>query len=206
MKLTVGNAGGVSGINSHNNNITISADDMNIVADINSGKGAGGADTLLQPVTSARNLHFGPTDAGGAMNFNQGELDHITARTLTIGNSTAGDIIGASSVNKPPNVDTFKIVNGTSQLNVQSLAGQLASFLSGSALPMPKLEITSFSSGAIDLDEAAKMLPPGSIGTLYLQVPFVAVEAKKYKVEDISKWTTGRIAAIGTTAGPQTAR
>ena len=56
------------------------------------------------------------------------------------------------------------------------------------------------------LEEAAKMLPPGSIGTLFLQVPFVPVEEKKYKVEEVSKWTTGRIAASGTTAGPQTPR
>jgi hypothetical protein len=50
------------------------------------------------------------------------------------------------------------------------------------------------------------MLPPGSIGTLFLQVPFVPVEEKKFKVEEVSKWTTGRIAASGTTAGPQTPR
>jgi hypothetical protein len=49
-------------------------------------------------------------------------------------------------------------------------------------------------------------MEPHAIGTLFLQVPFVAVEAKKYKVEDVSKWATGRIAASGTTVGPQTPR
>jgi len=202
QRLTIGTAGGVSGINSHDNNITISADDMDIVASVNSGT----ADTLLQPVSNGRNLHFGPTDVSGDLNLSQTELNHVTAHTLTVGNSSSGDIVGANSVTKPPSVDIFHIIGGTSILNVQSLAGQLASFLAGTSLPTPRLEVSSFGGAAIDLEKAAKMLPPGSIGTLYLQVPFVAVEEKKYKVEEVSKWTTGRIAASGTTAGPQTPR
>jgi filamentous hemagglutinin family protein len=204
--LTIGTAGGVTGINSHNNDITISTDDINIVADINSGQGTLGANTLIQPVTIGRRMHFGPTDITGDLNLTQAELNHVTAHTLTVGNSSAGDIDGAVTVTKPGTVDIFTIINGTSVQNVQSLAGQLASFLAGTVLPTPKLEVTSFSGGAIDLEEAAKMLPPGSIGTLFLQVPFVPVEEKKYKVEEVSKWTTGRIAASGTTAGPQTPR
>jgi hypothetical protein len=152
-------------------------------------------------------MHFGgSTDITGDLNLTQTELDHVTAHILTVGNSLAGDIDGGVAVTKPPHVDIFTIINGTSVQNVQSLAGQLASFLAGTVLPTPKLEVTSYSGGAIDLEEAAKMLPPGSIGTLYLQVPFVPVEEKKYKVEDISKWTTGQIATSGTTAGPQTPR
>jgi hypothetical protein len=175
---------------------------MDIAAAINSGS----ANTLLQPVSIGRDLHFGPDDIDNAMNFNQGELNNITAHTLTIGNSSAGDILGANTVTKPGTVEIFQIVGGTTVLNVQSLAGQLASFLAGTILPTPRLEVTSYSGGAIDLEEAAKMLPPGSIGTLFLQVPFVPVEEKKFKVEEVSKWTTGRIAASGTTAGPQTPR
>jgi hypothetical protein len=206
MRLTIGTAGGVTGINSHNNNITISADDLNIIADINSGGGSGGADTLLQPVTSGRNLHFGSGEPANSLNLDQGELNHITARTLTVGNTSAGDVTGLGTVTKPGSVQTFTVINGTSEQNVQSLAGQLASFLAGTTLPTPRLEVSSFSGAAIDLEKAAKMMPPGSIGTLYLQVPFVPVEEKKYKVEEVSKWTTGRIAASGTTAGPQTPR
>jgi hypothetical protein len=202
VTLTVGTVGAVSGINSHNNDITISADDMNIVAAINSGT----ANTLLQPVTTGRDLHFGPTDIANALNFNQDELNNITAHTLTIGSTSAGNVIGANTVSKPFTVDFFQIIGGTTVLNVQSLAGQLASFLAGTVLPTPRLQVASYSGGAIDLEEAAKMLPPGSIGTLFLQVPFVPVEEKKYKVEEVSKWTTGQIAASGTTAGPQTPR
>jgi hypothetical protein len=152
-------------------------------------------------------MHFGGLpDITGDLNLTQTELNHVTAHTLTVGNSSAGDIDGAVTVTKPGTVDIFTIINGTSVQNVQSLAGQLASFLAGTVLPTPKLEVTSYSGGAIDLEEAAKMLPPGSIGTLFLQVPFVPVEEKKFKVEEVSKWTTGRIAASGTTAGPQTPR
>jgi len=201
-KLTIGSVGGVTGINSHNNDITISADDMDIAAAIDSGT----ANTLLQPVTTGRDLHFGPDDVDNTLNFSQGELNFVTAHTLTIGSSSAGDVLGAGTVSKPPTVQFFQIIGGTTVLNVQSLAGQLASFLAGTVLPTPRLEVTSYSGGTIDLEEAAKMLPPGSIGTLFLQVPFVPVEEKKFKVEEVSKWTTGRIAASGTTAGPQTPR
>jgi filamentous hemagglutinin family protein len=192
----------INGIDSHNNDITVSADDMEIAGAVTSGT----ADTLLQPVTPGRDLHFGSPDSPTALNFTQGELENITAHTLTIGNSTAGNIVGAGAVSKPVHVVNFQIVNGSSIVNVQSLFGQLASFLAGTALPTPRLEVATYSGGAIDLEKAAKMLPPGSIGTLFLQVPFVPVEEKKFKVEEISKWTTGRIAASGTTAGPQTPR
>jgi len=204
--LTIGTAGGVTGINSHNNDITISTDDIDILAAINSGPPATGANTLLQPVTIGRRMHFGAGENLNEFNLNQNELNLISAHTLTVGNTSAGDIDGGVNVTKPDSVQIFTIINGTSVQNVQSLAGQLASFLAGTVLPTPRLEVASYSGGTIDLEEAAKLLPPGSIGTLFLQVPFVPVEEKKYKVEEVSKWTTGRIAASGTTAGPQTPR
>jgi hypothetical protein len=206
MKLTVGTVGTVSGINSHNHDITISTDDINIIAAINSGPAATGANTLLQPVSTGRRMHFGAGENLNEFNLNQNELNLISAHVLTVGNTSAGDIDGAVTLNKPESIQIFTIINGTSQQNVQSQAGQFASFLAGTVLPTPRLEVASYSGGTIDLEEAAKLLPPGSIGTLFLQVPFVPVEEKKYKVEEVSKWTTGRIAASGTTAGPQTPR
>jgi hypothetical protein len=151
-------------------------------------------------------LHFGPTDVAGSLNFSQGELDHITSHDLTIGNINTGPISGNATIVKPVTVGSLHILGGGIQIDVQLFANQLASLLAGAILPVPRIEVTSFSGAAIDVTEASKILPPGSIGTLFLQVPFVAVEEKKYKVEDASKWTTGRIAASGTTVGPQTAR
>lgn len=182
--------------------VTFTADNMDIAGTLSSGAG----NMLLQPFSLLRPLHFGPTDVAGSLNFSQGELDHITAHDLTIGNINTGPISGNATVIKPVTVGALHILGGGIQIDVQLFANQLASLLAGAILPVPRIEVTSFSGAAIDVTEASKILPPGSIGTLFLQVPFVAVEEKKYKVEDASKWTTGRIAASGTTVGPQTAR
>jgi filamentous hemagglutinin family protein len=182
--------------------VTFTADNMDIAGTLSSGAG----NMLLQPFSLLRPLHFGPTDVAGSLNFSQGELDHITAHDLTIGNINTGPISGNATIVKPVTVGSLHILGGGIQIDVQLFANQLASLLAGAILPVPRIEVTSFSGAAIDVTEASKILPPGSIGTLFLQVPFVAVEEKKYKVEDASKWTTGRIAASGTTVGPQTAR
>jgi len=182
--------------------VTFTADNMDIAGTLSSGAG----NMLLQPLSLLRPLHFGPTDVAGSLNFSQGELDHITSHDLTIGNINTGPISGGATIVKPVTVDALHILGGGVQIDVQLFANQLASLLAGAILPVPRVEVTSFSGSAIDVQEASKILPPGSIGTLFLQVPFVAVEEKKYKVEEVSKWTTGRIAASGTTAGPQTPR
>ena len=182
--------------------VTFTADNMDIAGTLSSGAG----NMLLQPLSLLRPLHFGPTDVAGSLNFSQGELDHITSHDLTIGNVNTGPISGGATIVKPVTVDNLHILGGGVQIDVQLFANQLASLLAGAILPVPRVEVSSFSGAAIDTQEASKILPPGSIGTLFLQVPFVPVEEKKYKVEEVSKWTTGRIAASGTTAGPQTPR
>jgi hypothetical protein len=182
--------------------VTFTADNMDIAGILSSGAG----NTLLQPLSLLRPLHFGSTDVAGSLNFSQGEIDHITAHDLTIGNINTGPITGGATIVKPVTVGALHILGGGIQIDVQLFANQLASLLAGAILPVPRVEVTSFSGAAIDVQEASKILPPGSIGTLFLQVPFVPVEEKKYRVEEISKWTTGRIAASGTTAGPQTPR
>ena len=75
--------------------------------------------------------------------------------------------------------------------------------LSSVIVPTPKLDTTSFSGANVSAEEAAQILPAGAIGTLWLQLPFPPNEEKRYKVEDVSKWTSGRVAAVGSTAGPQ---
>jgi filamentous hemagglutinin family protein len=204
VRLTIGTVAGIDGIDSHGNNITLTADDLNIAQKIDAGRGEG--DVVLQPVTIGRDIHFGTDERANALNLSQAELDRISARQLTIGSLTAGDVTGAHS--QPPNVTVspINILSAGARTDFDVVANQLSSLLAGAILPVPKLEVTSFSGAAIDASEAAKILPPGAIGTLFLQVPFISVEAKKYKVEEVSKWTTGRIAASGTTAGPQTPR
>ena len=88
---------------------------------------------------------------------------------------------------------------------VTDLSGALAG-LSQINIPLPKLEAFNFSGANLTAEEAKKLLPEGSIGELFLQLPMPVVEEAKYKVEESSKWTAGRVAASGTTAGPQTPR
>jgi hypothetical protein len=78
--------------------------------------------------------------------------------------------------------------------------------LSSVIVPVPKLNTSTFSGAAVSTEEASQILPAGSIGTLWLLLPFPPPEERNYKVEDQSKWTSGRIAAVGSTAGPQSAR
>jgi hypothetical protein len=182
--------------------VTFTADNMDIAGTLSSGAG----NMVLQPLSLLRPLHFGSTDVAGSLNFSQNELDHITSHDLTIGNINTGPISGSASIFKPVTVDQLHILGGGIQIDVQLFANQLASLLAGAILPVPRVEVTSFSGAGIDLEQAAKIMEPDAIGTLFLQVPFVPVEAKKYKVEEASKWTSGRIVASGTTAGPQTPR
>jgi len=102
------------------------------------------------------------------------------------------------------------IVGGTVSISVGghnngSLSSSLAN-LSQVEIPVPRLDTTTFSAAAISLDQAAKILPPGSIGTLWLQIPFPPVTEKHYRIEDVSKWTSGPLAAAGSTSGPQVPR
>jgi hypothetical protein len=78
--------------------------------------------------------------------------------------------------------------------------------LSSVTIPAPKLDTSTFSGAAVSTEEAAQILPAGSIGTLWLLLPFPPPEEAQYKVEEQSKWTSGRIAAVGSTAGPQSPR
>jgi hypothetical protein len=94
-------------------------------------------------------------------------------------------------------------INGvSSKLLSQSIINDISVF----NIPLPKLDTISYSGASISVDEAAKILPPGSIGTLWLQLPFPPEKEPVDKVEDNSKWTSGRLAAAGSTAGPQTGR
>jgi len=91
--------------------------------------------------------------------------------------------------------------------NVTDLNGflQALSALSSVNIPLPKLESFSFASATMSNEEAKRLLPESSTGELFLQLPmqpsFVELRAR---VEENSKWTSGRVAASGSTAGPQT--
>jgi hypothetical protein len=108
-----------------------------------------------------------------------------------------------SSLGYVPENSKLFLFNG--RITVQSLSAQLAA-LSAVEIPVPKPDVSTFESAGVSGEEAAKILPSGSIGTLYLQVPFVSTKARRFKIEDASKWVSGRLAVYGTTAGPQGGR
>jgi hypothetical protein len=217
--LSIGNADGVVGIqagggaaittqsgtltvNSPINGpggVTLTANEMAINASINSG----GANTILQPFTAGISANFGPTPIAGDLNLTQTELNKVTANVLQVGNSVSGPPASANLVVAPLTVNQLLILGGNSSITL--LSQQLAA-LSAVETPAPTEQIAQFSSASLSLDEASKILPAGAIGTIWLQLPFPHETARTYKVEDISKWTSGPMAAVGSTAGPQTPR
>lgn len=156
-------------------------------------------DVLLQPFTPGRDINLGSENVG-ALSFTQGELNQVTTDDLRVGNPSAGPVTGFNSVSTPTTVNTFEAVGNNTTITI--LASQVAG-LSAVTIPPPKLDTTSFSGASISTDEAAQILPAGSIGTLWLLLPFPPAEEKHYVLEDQSKWTSGRIAAVGSTTGPQ---
>jgi hypothetical protein len=112
------------------------------------------------------------------------------------------DVSGTPTENPPGAVTGSVQVNG----GTASLLSQAIANLSQVNIPVPKLDAISYSGASISTDVAAQLLPPESVGTLSLQLPFPRERQSLYKIEDISKWTSGRLAAAGTTTGPQSPR
>jgi filamentous hemagglutinin family protein len=204
--LTVGTADGVAGISTENGNVTLTADTMNIADVINTADGIGvnpkTGNVLLQPITTGRNIVLGTKDAN-ALSFTQPELDKITANDLRVGNPNSGGVSGFNLVTIPPNVKTFEAAGNNTTISI--LSAQIAG-LSAVTIPAPRLDTSTFSGSQITAADAAKLLPAGAIGTLWLQLPFVQEPEDRYRIEDVSKWTGGRVAVAGATTGPQTAK
>ena len=169
---------------------------MTISGPVNSGT----ANTIFQPVTPGQIANLGPSFVAGDLNLSQAELNEVTANILQIGNNASGAPLGVGLVTAPLTVNQLLIIGGNSSITI--LSQQLAA-LSAVEIPAPKLDVAQFSSAALSLDEAAKILPAGAIGTIWLQLPFPHEKKRTYKVEEISKWTSGPVAAVGGTAGPQ---
>jgi hypothetical protein len=205
--LNIGTAGGVSGITTDNGNVALTADNMNILAAINTANGNDvppfpTGDVLLQQITSGRNILLGGKDVN-ALSFTQPELENIKTRQLQVGNTDAGAVTGFNSVQKPTSIKDFIAVGNKTTISIAS--GQIAG-LSAVTIPAPRLDTSTLSGGEVTGDDAAKLLPAGAIGTLWLQLRFPPVPEERYRIEDISKFTGGRVAAAGATAGPQTAK
>jgi hypothetical protein len=200
----------VGPITTQNGLIAIQSDRININGAIN----AGGADVWLQPVNNVNVVVGGNIPGGDAtLVLNSTELHQITANNLFIGHQFVPLLTQDVSLHiQPGNVfdqDGPLNQNNIILLSARSAIADLSAALAGLSevnIPLPKLEAFSFSGANVTAEEARKLLPEGSIGELFLQLPMPVVEEAKYKVEENSKWTPGRVAASGATAGPQTPR
>jgi hypothetical protein len=190
----------VGGISTANGNVALTADAMTISGAINTAGHV--ATVLLQPVSPNKTLTMG-TKVPGEFSLTQNELNEVTSKILQVGNTTVANILGKTSVTTP--LDVLQLVFVDDQTTTLASSSQLAGLLAGAILPAPKVQVASFSSAVIDVEAAAKILPPGSIGVLFLQVPFPPSQQELYKIEDVSKWAGGRITAAGTTV-PQSAK
>ena len=190
----------VAGISTVNGNVALTADVMMISGAINTAGNL--ATVLLQPFTANRTITMG-TKIPNAFSLTQNELNEVTSKILQIGNTLVANILGKTSVTTP--LDVLQLVFVDTQTTTLASSSQLAGLLAGAILPAPKVQVASFSGAVIDVEAAAKILPPGSIGVLFLQVPFPPGHQELYKIEDVSKWTAGRITAAGTSV-PQSAK
>jgi len=145
--------------------------------------------------------------------IDSGELHRISANTLVIGSATVNQAAVDPLLhihNAPGNntdsaglIDVNFIILPANQFALRSFAEEFAS-LSSVNIPLPKLESFNFSGANLTAEEAKRLLPEGSTGELFLQLPMPKLQQAQFKVEDNSKWTAGRVAASGSTAGPQT--
>jgi hypothetical protein len=176
--LTATGAGNDITLNNNNNDfntIVVNGRDV-IVRDAND-------ITFGPPASTAFNL---TVYAGGNVNFYSPPIS-IVLNDLTV--TAGGNMTGTLTV------------NGNRYINVggvdSSTLGRSMAGLSVINIPLPRLEAVSFTGATIDAEEAAKILPPGSIGVLSLQVPFPPSQKEEYQIEKYSKWTyQGILAAL----------
>jgi filamentous hemagglutinin family protein len=182
--------------------VTLTSDAMTINGTVRAASTGNDSDInlVVQPASPAQNISLGIED-GTRLSLTQSELDKFTGNALQVGNTGVGDISGAGNVVAPVGVAKLLLVSSANTIEVFN--SQLAGLLAGAILPVPKVEIASFSAASISADEAAKLKVPGSISVLFLELKFPPTKERKYKIEDISKWANAGIAVSGDTSGPQ---
>jgi hypothetical protein len=87
------NSDGATAVSSSGGNVTLTSDFLNIGKAVN----AGSDNVLIQPVTAGEQISLGGAATGG-LSLTNAELDDITAKTITIGNSSAGEVSLAGTI------------------------------------------------------------------------------------------------------------
>ncbi len=139
--LTIGSAGGISGITTNSGNISLNADSMVITAPITTGSSSAGIVTL-NVFTAGLGIDLGTNPSAGKLGLAQSDLDEVTAGVLQIGDVAGTD---ASITVTAPITDVGTGWN-TLELfanNSSSLANTISQ-TSGASLTVTNLALSSF--------------------------------------------------------------
>jgi hypothetical protein len=131
--------------------------------------------------------------------LNSGTPIHYTdANKLSISSDPTWDVIGVV-----PTSNT--VLEDAGGIAISTISVQLAG-IAYVDIPVLKLGGANFTSRVEG--NAKAILPPGSIGTLGLSVPFAeAQDDNDYRrIEDQTKWVTGRMVVSGSTTAPQSSK
>ena len=122
-------------------------------------------------------------------------IHFIDANTLKVSSDITWDVVGIIPTS------TF-VLGNHGGLAISTLSVQLAG-IAYVDIPVLKLDTANFT--AVMGRDPRNLLPPGSIGTLGLTVPYPeeANTEDARRIEDRTKWVTGRMVVSGSTAAPQ---
>ncbi len=104
QQLTVNGTGSVSGLTG----VQLTADQITLQGPVSSG----GARTILQSLTAARDIDLG-TKTAGTLGLTDADLDEVTAGVLQVGNATAGAITISAPIS-PANAPVLALINNAS--------------------------------------------------------------------------------------------
>ncbi|MFV3130315.1 MBG domain-containing protein [Niveispirillum sp. KHB5.9] len=139
-------------ISTQNQDITLSADRLNLTGSLN----AGTATATLTTSTAARAIDLGSaTDAASALEISSAELNRVTAGTIRIGSSSAG-AIGISQAIAPTGSGTLHLRSGAgvTQSGAITVANLAVTATGAVALASANNAVTSFAAGTTNSNVA----------------------------------------------------
>jgi len=151
---------------------------------------AGGNVSLTTPVN---NVNYLGSQSGTPIHFV--DVDTLLAAPVAL------DGQALPGINPQP----ADVRGGGGGINVSTISVQLAG-IAYVDIPILKLSANNFTARVEG--NPATILPPGSIATLGLTVPFAEAEDQQAprRIEDRTKWVTGRMVVSGSTPAPQSSK
>ena len=119
---------GATDVHTNGGDFTATADNILVGGPVLVGAGK----ATLQPSTAGTKIDLGGADAAGVLGLTAAEISFISAGTIVVGNSTAGDLTVSAAIAPA----------GTSQLELVS-GGQIKAGALGTLLTVPRLGLTA---------------------------------------------------------------